>query len=400
MESITQAMNNIILDEEEEEVLALEDDNVNEQGKAQFVCDAKLCLVGRFLTEGIMDFQAIQQTLAALWRPGKGVYIKELDVNLFLFQFYHEIDINRVIEGSPWTFNRKVLIISRMKEGDNPRCVPLNTIDLWVQIHDLQPGFMSDKVFSEVGNQVGKYICSCPSNFKGVWRDYMRIRVTMNLSKPLKRRMKLRKSGNEWVWITFKYENVHVFCFICGLLGHSDKFCSQLFEKPENEIVRPYGIWMRAPLRRQTKLIGAKWLRTGGDDFTTAEMGTWGSSQQQNPVVSGKGVDLGAKITDMNVDRNRIESSTDNMQLVGDNSVTSNLNVQISGEKIGKAGKRNVTIMENKKRRTDSGHVIGPNTELDVDSEGEEWENMDQESEGGSKNVNGAGSEDRARLAL
>lgn len=326
MEDITQAMNNIILDEEEEGVLAFEEDNVNEQGKAPFVCDAKLCLVGRFLTEGIMDFQAIQQTLAALWRPGKGVYIRELDVNLFLFQFYHEIDINRVIEGSPWTFNRKVLIISRMKEGVNPRCVPLNTVDLWVQIHDLQPGFMSEKIISEVGNQVGKFIRSCPSNFKGVWRDYMRVRVTMDLSKSLKRRMKLRKSGNEWFWITFKYENAPVFCFICGLLGHSDKFCSQLFDKPENEIVRPYGSWMRAPLRKQTKLIGAKWLRTGGDEFTS-EMGTGENSQQQNPKVTGEGVDLGTKITDMNVDRNITEGITDNTQLVGDNSVTSNLNV-------------------------------------------------------------------------
>lgn len=57
-------------------------------------------------------------------------------------------------------------------------------------------------------------------------------------------------------------------------------------------------------------------------------------------------------------------------------------------------------ILENKKRRTDSGHGIGPNTELDGDSDGEEWENMDQESGDGPKNVNGAGSEDRARLAL
>lgn len=67
---------------------------VDERDDTTLVCDAKLCLVGRFLTEGVMDFQAMQQTLAALWRPGRGVYIRELDVNLFLFQFYHEIDIN------------------------------------------------------------------------------------------------------------------------------------------------------------------------------------------------------------------------------------------------------------------------------------------------------------------
>lgn len=160
-------------------------------------------------------------------------------VKLFLFQFYHEIDIKRVIEGSPWTFNRKVLIISRMQDG---RCVPLNKIDLWVQVYDLYPGFMTERILTEVGNQMGVFVCSCPSNFKGVWREYMRIRVTLDLSKPLKRRMKLRKIGDEWFWIKFKYENVPTFYFICGLLGHEEKFCSQLFEKSESEITKPYGV--------------------------------------------------------------------------------------------------------------------------------------------------------------
>lgn len=270
MEDITHAMNNVFLEEEEEGGIAIGEENAVENGGNAYSNDAKLCLVGRFLTEGVLDFQAMQQTMAALWKPGKGVYIRELGVNLFLFQFYHEIDIKRVIEGSPWTFNRKVLIISRMQEGLNPRCVPLNKIDLWVQVYDLLPGFMSERILMEVGNQMGTFVCSCPSNFKGVWREYIRIRVTLDLSKPLKRRMKLRKTGNEWFWINFKYENVPTFCFICGLLGHGEKFCSQLFEKPESEISKPYGAWMRAPLRRQNKLIGAKWLRTGEEEGQTS----------------------------------------------------------------------------------------------------------------------------------
>lgn len=115
------------------------------------------------------------------------------------------------------------------------------------------PGFMSEKIITEVGNQIGRFVSSCPTNFNGVWRKYMCVRVTIDLSKPLKRRMEIRKIGNEWMWITFKYQNVPTFCFICGLLGHSEKYCSQLFEKPECEIIKMYGNWMRALLRRQTK---------------------------------------------------------------------------------------------------------------------------------------------------
>lgn len=132
----------------------------------------------------------------------------------------------------------------------------------------------------EVGNQIGKYVSSCPNNFKGVWREYMRTRVTMDITKPLKRRMKVRRAGNEWSWITFKSENVPTFCFICGVLGHSDKFCSKLFETPESEITRPFGVWMRAPLRQKPQLIGSKWLRNGTENMVAGEASTGGGSTE------------------------------------------------------------------------------------------------------------------------
>lgn len=78
--------------------------------------------------------------------------------------------------------------------------------------------------------------------------------------------MKIRNVGKEWFWISFKYENVPTFCFICGILGHFEKFCSQLFVTPEKEIIRPYGDFMRAPFKRHVKPIGAKWLRNSMDE--------------------------------------------------------------------------------------------------------------------------------------
>lgn len=88
-------------------------------------------MVARFLLEGNVDFPAMQQTMTALWKPGTGVYMKELEINLYLFQFYHEVDVKRVMDGSPWSFNRRALVMQRMKEGEIPRCITLNSMDLW-----------------------------------------------------------------------------------------------------------------------------------------------------------------------------------------------------------------------------------------------------------------------------
>lgn len=136
--------------------------------------NTKWCLVGRFLTESPIDFQAMQHKMASLWRPGKGMYVKQLDANKFLFQFYHEIDIRRVVEGSPWMFGRFHLVLQRLKEGDNPRVVDVKEIDMWVQLHDMSAGFMSQRVAMDIGNYLGKYVDGDPNNFVGVWREYMR----------------------------------------------------------------------------------------------------------------------------------------------------------------------------------------------------------------------------------
>lgn len=52
---------------------------------------------------------------------------------------------------------------------------------------------------------------------------------------------------------------------VCGIMDHSEKFCGRLFEVSDGEINKSYGVFMRAPLRRQTRLIGSKWLREGGE---------------------------------------------------------------------------------------------------------------------------------------
>lgn len=119
--------------------------------------------------------------------------------------------------------------MARLKEGDNPRCIDLNAMDLWVQVYDLKAGFMIERLIKEIGNYIRSFVSIYPTNFVGVWRDYLRVRVTIDVTKPLRRRIKVRKTGDEWFWINFKYENVPTFRFICRLSGHSEKFCSHLF---------------------------------------------------------------------------------------------------------------------------------------------------------------------------
>ncbi|KAF4357190.1 hypothetical protein F8388_003337 [Cannabis sativa] len=153
MKDVEKQWSNICLDEEEEFVTELEED------------------VRMRLSTTTGDYQVFQNVIADLWKPGKGMYVKILEQNRFLFQFYHEIDIDRVITGSPWTYDRKQLLIERLRPGDNPRTKLINHLDLWVQIHNLQPGFKTENVVRQAGKYIGSFLETDPNNFKGVWRE-------------------------------------------------------------------------------------------------------------------------------------------------------------------------------------------------------------------------------------
>ncbi|MBA0843769.1 hypothetical protein Goarm_000929, partial [Gossypium armourianum] len=63
--------------------------------------------------------------------------------------------MDRVLWGSPWTFNNHLLVLHRLRKGEDPNFVPLVFVEFWVQVHDLLPEFYFEEVARQLGNFVG-----------------------------------------------------------------------------------------------------------------------------------------------------------------------------------------------------------------------------------------------------
>lgn len=198
-------------------------------------------LVGKLITEKNINFQDMQNVLASLWRPSEGVEIHDLGGQRFSFVFFHVFDLQKVIEGGPWTFEQNLLVYHKLEEGEDPHLVPLHKMDIWLQIYDLPTGMLSERILQSIGNYVGTFVKTDPLNSKGTWKIYVRVRVTMDIRKPLKRRMKIKREGGDWSWVNFKYERLSTFCFVCGLMDHSDRDCEIVYANPDKVIEKAYG---------------------------------------------------------------------------------------------------------------------------------------------------------------
>ncbi|CAH9109075.1 unnamed protein product [Cuscuta epithymum] len=155
--------------------------------------------------------------------PGKGMAVQQIDEQRYLFTFYHKVDMNHVMEDGPWLFEQNLLLLKAVGHNDILHKMNLFEAEFWVQVHNVSYKFMNVDTTRRVGNYIGEFISFDESHFKEKWSSYLRVRVKMDVRRPLKKGSTLTKKG-EGHWVDCKYEKLPNFCFICGIMGHSKKF--------------------------------------------------------------------------------------------------------------------------------------------------------------------------------
>lgn len=153
-----------------------------------------------------------RRALAKLWQPKEGMNIKKLrQRNRYLINFLHNNDYERVWKGTPWTFNNKLIALLPLNIGDDPEIAQINMSPFWIQAFGVPLGYVSTNICEAIGNFVGTYLDTDENNFKVASPLYLRVRVLINLDKPIKRRMKIRVNAGNEVMIQFRYERMPSF---------------------------------------------------------------------------------------------------------------------------------------------------------------------------------------------
>ncbi|MBA0789556.1 hypothetical protein Gotri_025506, partial [Gossypium trilobum] len=198
--------------------------------------------------------------MADIWHPIGGICITDLGEKWYLFQFFNEVDIARVLVGTPWFFNNHLLILKRITYGENSATLELNSTEFWVQVHDLPPGLMSEQLAKQLGNFCGGFIGYDSATLASGSKKYMRVRVCLDVVVSLKRKKKIQIGTAMTAYARFKYEKLSLFCFICGILGHGESFCPLRLRIEPSKIVFGWVLSLRAVVGRRNLEV-SRWLR-------------------------------------------------------------------------------------------------------------------------------------------
>ncbi|XP_031091148.1 uncharacterized protein LOC116027532 [Ipomoea triloba] len=236
--------------------------------------------VGRLVTAKPIRFHFFKDTMASIWQPVMGMNVMELKPRLYLFRFFHKKELDRIIDDGPWMYEQSLLLLKKLEPHEDPEAVTLSHADFWIQIHGLPVGCRSEAVLQAIGQFVGGLIKMDEKNFDGSLRAFYRIRVALNVSKPLKKGMRLKKDDGEWFTILFQYERLPTFCFLCGMIGHGEKQCAKWLEEGEQQKEKPFSPSLRAGTRRNIPTSGEQWIAPD----TYADRKLWRASGKETAM--------------------------------------------------------------------------------------------------------------------
>ncbi|KAL5757093.1 hypothetical protein ACOSQ2_021839 [Xanthoceras sorbifolium] len=167
----------------------------------------------------------------------------------FVFYFTNAMDRKRVLEGGPWNFDNALLVLEIPTGFGDLTDMEFRWTPIWIQIHNIPLICMT----KQIGFQLGQHIGTVKEIDVGSSGDYfgkfLRIRVCVDIQKPLHKALRVKLDGvNKEKTLLLKYERLPEHCYLCGMLGHSFRECSQCDESNFNGDVStlPYGVWMRA----------------------------------------------------------------------------------------------------------------------------------------------------------
>ncbi|KAE8788264.1 hypothetical protein D1007_37659 [Hordeum vulgare] len=197
--------------------------------------DPNQAFVGKVMSSNVLHIETIKSAMRPAWGNPRGLNFNSVGDNLFVVEFGSQADRDRVMEGSPWRVGKHAVLLKFFDADISPVDVVFDRLAIWARITKLPTRLMRAARGIEIAKPIGNVMRVETDDLGHCWGLYMRIRVEVDVQKPLLCYVtvilsRLQSSATYEV----KYERLPLYCFSCGLLGHSALGCANPADRDEN----------------------------------------------------------------------------------------------------------------------------------------------------------------------
>ncbi|XP_042958117.1 uncharacterized protein LOC122293665 [Carya illinoinensis] len=199
VEELASRWEKLNLSKEEETIFHVKSESVKE-GSIR----GKYCINGKVLSDKGINNEAFRTTMSQVWRLEGWVRFKDLGDQRFLIEFQRLTDKEKVLSGRPWFFDRNLLNLLEVDETVSIAGLQFKFEPFWVQLHNMPLTSMTEELGEAFGTSIG-HVIRVEAEFDGLARGKcLRLRVAVDLHKPLLRGKWLQFEENMY-WSEFLF---------------------------------------------------------------------------------------------------------------------------------------------------------------------------------------------------
>lgn len=189
-----------------------------------------MSLIGRILNPQSQSVSSLVLDMPRKWQIYDRVRGVAISSEQFQFIFKYEHDLEDILNKGVHTYNQWSLAIDRWVE--TPPADYLQFIPIWVQLRHIPINHYTPNAIRTLAGFAGKVIGMDFDQTKAQSKDFVRVRISFDVSKPLRRSKVVNLPSGGTTTILYDYERIQKRCYFCQRLTHERDNCP-LFQRQQ-----------------------------------------------------------------------------------------------------------------------------------------------------------------------